>query len=109
MEEERCKVCDSIICEVTLFNGETKHFCSIDCVNTYELISLFRDFVQKEIDKYQYIHKKDIIDFIYDNNISKKTINQLIKEMIIRGYFVTDKYGFIYSKEKIIGLPRAIN
>ena len=61
---ERCKIGNSIIGEITLFNGETKHFCSVECVKTNELIDTFKDFVQSKIDRYQYIHKEDLVDFL---------------------------------------------
>ncbi len=107
MEEnniERCKTCNSIICEITLFNGETKHFCSVDCINTLELIESFRDYIQKFIDKYQYIDKKSLIDFLQPE-VNKKKVKELISEVVRRGYFVINK-SFICPKNKIIKIPR---
>ena len=102
---ERCKTCNSIVCEITLFNGETKHFCSINCTKADELIETFRDFVQKKINKYNnYIHEDSLVDFLYPE-IDKEMIKNLIQEVLRRNYFQIDKNKFIFQKDKIIKLP----
>jgi hypothetical protein len=58
-----------------------------------------------KINKYQYIHKDSLVDFLHPE-ISKKIIRNLISEVLNRDYFQKDKEGFIYSKDKIINIPR---
>jgi hypothetical protein len=103
--EEKCKTCNSLICEITLFNGETKHFCSTECVKTDELIECFRNYIQTKIDKYQYVHKEELINFLCPP-IKKKIIKGLISEVLLREYFIIDHKGFIYQKDKVVRLPK---
>ena len=104
---KNCKVCNSIINEITIFNGGTKHFCSSDCVETGELIETFRDYIKTKIDKYQYTSKDELIMFLHPP-MKKKMINVLISDVINRGYFKKDSKGFIYLIDKIVYLPRDI-
>ena|SRR3989344_7203481 len=104
MENDKCLTCNSIINEIKLFNGEDKYFCSFECVRSQELIELFRDFVQKKIDKYQYLHEEELIDFLHPHIFSsKERIKALIFEVIDRGYF-DRKQSVIFQKGKIIRL-----
>jgi|SRR3989344_4449002 len=102
--KKECEICNSIIWEVTLFNGETRSFCSISCVNTDNIIEEFRELVQSFIDRYQYIHEEQLVYFKGNKSFSK----YLIKEMVKRSYFYRDRNGFIYPIGAIIKLPRAV-
>jgi len=91
--------------ELTIFNGETKNFCSTECVKTEELIDAFRIFVQKKIDKYQYTSKSELIE-VFCPDIKRKISKELIFEILDRKYFDSDSKGFIYPKGKKINIPR---
>ena len=99
-----CKVCNNITSEITIYNGETKYFCSIKCVETQDLIEAFKEFIQSKFNKYQYLHKDDLIKFLYPE-INKNIIYKLTAEVLNRGYFSKDNKGFIYPKNKIIHIP----
>ena len=98
---ENCEICNSIINEITIFNGETKNFCSIECVNTEELIIFFKDFVEWQINKYKYIGKKELKMFS-NYKINNNLIEGLTREVIKRGYFKDGRDGFLYSNNKIV-------
>jgi|SRR3989344_2424905 len=105
--KKECEICNSIIWEVTLFNGETRNFCSLNCLNMGDIIEDFRNFVQSVISRYEYVHEDTLIDFIYPKT-KKYFIKSLINEVVNRNYFDRDKFGFIYNVGAIIKLPRAV-
>ena len=102
---EKCNICNSVVLEITLFNGETKNFCSVECVKAKDIIDTFKDYIQHIIDKYQHTSKEELVDFLYPQ-LDKKKIKDLISEISRRGYFHIDRHGFIYPKNKIIKIPR---
>jgi len=81
--EERCKICNSIINEIIIFNGETKYFCSISCSNMEELVLEFKDFVQNKIDKYQYLHRDTLVDFLCPINNKMAYIRNFAKKVFL--------------------------
>ncbi|MEK6894580.1 MAG: hypothetical protein AABX10_03895 [Nanoarchaeota archaeon] len=100
---DNCKTCNSIIQEITIFNGETKNFCSFECVNTYDLIDSFTNYVQNLIDKYQYIRKDELRELL--RPMKKKIIDGLIFEVVSRKHFIS-KEGILYPLNKKVIFPR---
>lgn len=96
----RCSICNSLLIEISIINGEEKQFCSDICIEKYEFIKNFYGNIEEIFDYYNgYTNIEELIT-IYRGFYSAKMIKELIFELIGRGFLIKDKYGFLYPPEK---------